>query len=228
MKKDSKIASVLSILLIGLGILIFLDILPFLFVWASLVATNNDDMILLQEKSIKTSVFKFQKIYTRNSALSSLYLMKEYDKVIEYFKELEDMNAVEPMNTTLAIMSYINVGDYNNALKYAKESNNKSLLAKVYIKTKDFDKAKPIVDDLLAQKKSSLPALLYKSEILIHENKIKDAEICIDKILKINPNYIDALYIKAKILNKYGKGDEAKRYTSRAKVLEMRRSNLYK
>jgi tetratricopeptide (TPR) repeat protein len=225
MKKDSVTASIISICLMGLGILIFMDILPFLFVWASLVATNNDDVILLQEKSIKTSVFKFQKIYTRNSAISGLFLMKDYDKVIEYYKDLEEMDAVEPWNTTLVIMAYLNSGDMDNALKYAKASGNKNLLARVYVKTKDFEKAKPIVEDILS-KKPTISAYLYKAEILISENRWNEAEKYIDKALKISPKYIDALYLKAKILNKYGKNEEAKKYISRAKAQELKRSNL--
>lgn len=226
MKKDSVTATIISLISISLGVLVFMDILPFLFVWASLVATNNDDIMQLQEKSVKTSVFKFQKIYTRNSALSSLYLMKDYDKVIEYFKDLEKLGAVEPMNTTLATMSFLNTGDFENALKYAKESNNENLLARVYIKSRNFEKAKPIVEKLLSQKNSSTSIYLYKAEILISENKWKEAETYIDKALKISPNYIDVLYVKAKILNNNGQKENAKKYTSKAKALELKRSNL--
>ena len=228
MKKDSKIATLISLFSIGLGVLIFLDILPFLFVWASLVATNTDDMILLQKKAIKTSTFKFQKIYTRTSALSSLYLTGNYDDVIKYYKDLEKLNSIDKMSTLIVINSYLAIGDLDNALEYAKTTNKKSILAKVYIKRQEFDKAKPIVEEMLQSNKKQIAAYLYKAEILIHENKWVEAESYVNKILKSNPNYLEALYLKAKILKKHNKPNEAKKYESKAKVLEIKRNNLYR
>jgi tetratricopeptide (TPR) repeat protein len=228
MKKDSKIATLISLFSIGLGVLIFLDILPFLFVWASLVATNSNDMILLQKKAIKTSTFKFQKIYTRTSALSSLYLTENYDDVIKYYGDLEKLNSVDNMSTLLVINSYLATGNFDKALEYAKTTNKKSILAKVYIKRQEFDKAKPIVEEMLQSNKKQLTAYLYKAEILIHENKWNEAESYVNKILNSNQNYLEALYLKAKILQKQNKPEEAKKFESRAKIIELKRSSLYK
>lgn len=227
MKKDTITASIFSTFMIGLGIVIFLVILPYLFIWASLLTTNKSEIIELENKAIKYSTFKFQKTYTRINALPLLSLSKKYDKVIEYYNDLEKMNTADSMSQTLAIMAYIELEDYDNAIKYAKKLNNKSLLAKAYIKNKNFGKAKPIVEELLAKNISSINALLYKSEILLHENRLKEAQNTIDNVLKTSPSYIEAYYVKAEILTKYGKIKEANKYINEAKALELKRRKLY-
>ena len=100
-------------------------------------------------------------------------------------------------------------------------------MAQIYIRLRDFQKAAILVDGLLMEKPIKVSTYLYKSELLFNSGKYGEAEVYINKALGISPAYIDALYLKSKILNKLGKGSEAKRCFSQAKYLESQRKSLY-
>lgn len=228
MKQDSKIAAIISLCLVAFGVLIFMIILPFLFMWSSLMSQDTAESLNLSEKAVKTSVFKFQKIYTMNDALSTLALTGNDDKVIEYFEELEKLEATDKLNTLIAILSYIKVGDLDKALMYAQKINSKNSIAHIYLLKKDYAKASSLVDELLKENSDSIKANLYKSQLLYAEGKWKEADIYIDKVLTRSPSYIEALEEKAKICAKLGKNADAKKYESKAEFLKARRKNLYK
>lgn len=225
--KNVKIKSIVIGLCITLAVFVVIDIIPFVLLWAGLSAQGVSEQITLQKWAVKTSVFKFQKIYTRNSILPLLVLTGDYVDAIHYFNELEYLDGADNLNTSLAIYSYIQSGDYNTALTYAHLIDDKSRTAQIYLKLKDYKKAKIIVDKLLRENPVKISTYLYKSEILFYEGKYADAENYVNKALHMSPAYIDALYLKSRILNKVGRSVDAKRCFSQAKYLESQRKSYY-
>lgn len=228
MEKTIKIKSIIGGLLIALCILIVLDVIPFLFIWTGVLAKNSSDEITLQKWAVKTSVFRFQKIYTRNNLLPQLVLTGDYVTAINYFKELEDLDGADSLNTRLAIYSYIKTGDYDNALMYASLINDRTRLAQIYIQIKDYVKANIVLESLLKEDSAKASTYLYKGEVLLHEGKYQEANNFADKALEKAPNYIDALYLKSKVCTKLGRVAESKKYFSQAKYLESKREEYYK
>ena len=226
MKKDSKIAVFISGCMILSGILMFLYILPFLYIWASFCETETQDKLDSMKKSVNTSIFEFQKVYTMNSALASLVLTKDYYTVIAYYKDLEKLGAVDEGNTYLAVYSYIQTGEYNNALKYAQMFGNKGQLAQIYIKIKDFKKAKILVNEMLNQKPVKTRVYRYKAEIEMGENNWKEAYNSINKALKFAPNSVEALQDKVRISKHLGYKNEYKKSLNKLKLIELKRGNI--
>ena len=225
--KNVKVKSVVIGLCIAFAIFVVVDIIPFVLLWAGLSAQGISEQVTLQRWAVKTSVFKFQKIYTRNSILPLLVLTGDYVDAIHYFNELEYLDGADNFNTRLAIYSYIQTGDYSTALSYAHLIDDRSRAAQIYIKLKDYKKAKIIVDKLLRENPVKISTYLYKSEILFYEGKYGDAENYVNKVLQMSPTYIDALYLKSRILNKVGRGADAKRCFSQAKYLESKKKSYY-
>lgn len=208
------------------GILMFLYVLPFLYIWASFGESENQNKLDLMKKSVTFSIFKFQKIYTMNSALASLVLTKDYYTVIGYYKELEKLDAVDEGNTYLAVYSYIQTGEYDNALKYSQLFGNKGQQAQIYIKMKDFKKAKILVNEMLNQTPVKPKVYRYKAEIEMGENKWKEANLSIDKALKYSPNSMEALQDKVRISKHLGYKEEYKKNLNKLKLLELKRGNI--
>ncbi len=227
MNKTIKVKSIIIGLFISMAIFVVIDIIPFVLLWAGLSAHGISEQGTLQKWAVKTSVFKFQKIYTRNSILPLLVLTGDYVDAIRYFNELEALDGADNLNTRLAIYAYIQTGDYNTALSYANLIDDKNRIAQIYIKLKDYAKAGIIVENLLRENPVKVSTYLYKSEILFNDGKYGEAENYVNKALKMSPTYIDALYLKSKILNKIGKGTDAKRCFSQAKYLESQRKSFY-
>jgi len=140
---------------------------------------------------------------------------------------LEKLDAVDNANIKLAIFSYIRVGDYDKALKYAIQANDKVHQAQIYLLTKNYAKANEIVDELLKRNNVQINTYIYKAELLINDKKLLQAEKYADMALAKAPNSVDALYTKVKILNKTNRKEEAKKYFKKARVQEIKRSMLY-
>ena len=227
MNKTIKVKTIVTGLFIAMAVFVIVDIIPFIFLWAGLSARGTFEQITLQKWAVKTSVFKFQKIYTRNSVLPLLVLTGDYVDAIHYFRELELLDGADNLNTRLAIYSYIQTGDYRSALQYAHLIDDKSRAAQIYIKLKDFKKAAILVESLLRENPVKISTYLYKSELLFNEGRYGDAETYVNKALGISPTYVDALYLKSRILNKTGRGAEAKRCFNQAKYLESKRKSIY-
>jgi tetratricopeptide (TPR) repeat protein len=87
--------------------------------------------------AIKISIFREQKIYTLNNAISQLILSKNYLEAIDYIKELEKLNAEGTVHKYLAAYAYMNLGQYDEALKYAILSNNKKIEKKILNKMRE-------------------------------------------------------------------------------------------
>jgi len=223
MEKTIKVKSILKGLLIAFCIFILVDIIPFVILWIADSATSTANQIAIQKWAVKTSVFNFQKVYTRNSILPLLVLSEDYGTAIEYYKELEDLQGTDNLNTELIIYSYIRTGDYDNALMYASLINDKSRMAQIYLIKKDYEKADIVTKDLLSEKSIKASSYLYKSEILYHNGDYQQAYDYVDKALNLSPNFVDALYLKARICNNMGKSAEAKKYYSMAKYLDIER-----
>lgn len=216
------ISSVLSLFFI------ILNILPFWLMWAGITAPEYKNQLSLQKMAVQTSVFRYQKIYTRNNLLPTLVLSGDYDTAIKYYKELEILNGADNFNTKLVIYSYINIGDYNEALNYASLIKDKSKMAQIYIKMEDYPKAAILVDELMTRKPVAISTYAYKSELEYVQGNIESAEIYANKVLAVSPAYLDVLYLKAKICKRQGKDDDARKYFNQAKYIDDKRKSLYR
>ncbi len=226
MRKDTKLAIGISTTLILVGIFIFLWILPFLYVYIGILdfGSTNVQNTKWDKMAVRYSIFPAQKIYTIESALPGLIVNKEYDTAIEYVEELEKLSSAEPNIKYLAAYAYIQKEDYQKALKYAKESNNKGQLAQVYINLKDYKSAKKLVDEMFEQKQVSPRAYIYKAQIEIIENNWTGADKSINKLLIVAPNNREALKIKAKIAHHTGNNTEHKKCIKKLKLIELKNS----
>lgn len=226
--KFSKIKSKIFPLVIVFVFFVVLAVLPFLFLWAGFWAKDVQCRISLQKKSVQTSVFVFQKVYTRNSILPLLVLTGDYSTAIKYFEQLEKLGAMNTSNASIAVYSYMKMKDYDNALKYAEIINDKSRLVQIYLIKKEYAKAGNIIDELMSKDSVKVSTYYYKSELLNQEGKTDDALYYVQKALSISPAYVDALYLKSALLAKTGRIKESNEILSKAKHLESYRENIYK
>ena len=220
MEKTIRLKSIVVGLLVALITFIIVDVTPFLFLWAGLSSQRYDTQLALQKWAVKTSVFRFQKVYTRNSILPLLVLSGDYTTAISYFDDLEALGSADNFNTKLAIFSYIKIGEFDKALSYAILINDKSRMAQIYIKQKDYAKANIMVESLMLDNPVKISTYVYKSEMLYDGGKYNEANSYIDKALNISPTYIDALYLKSRIMGKLGNSVESKKCFNQAKYLD--------
>lgn len=222
MKTDTKFAAAISAGMIILGIFLFIWMLPFLYMYIGIIeqGKTNAKNTKWDKLAVKYSVFKGQKVHTIPSAILTFSLTKDYDTVIEYSKELEQIGEFQKSDAYFLTKAYIEKGDYDNALKYAKLGSNKLQEVQIYIKSKDFAKAKTLVNDMLSKTPVKPTVYLYKSEIEVSENNLKDALCSVDKLLAINPSHMEALRLKAKILKHSGKTNEYKQYQQKIRERE--------
>lgn len=230
MSKDSKIATALAAGLIAFGVLVFLWILPFLYVYIGMVeqgqtGTHNTKWDKL---AVEFSLFYPQKVYTIEAALPGLLESKDYCSVIKYYKRLEKINAQTPATTYLATYAYIQDGDFENALYYAKKENNLKHLAKIYILTKDYKNAQIVVDKMLAEESPKPQSYLYKAELESRRGNYKVAKAYIDRAIIRMPRSVDALQVKANIEKKLGNKKEYKRIIAKIKELEIKNNERIK
>ncbi len=226
MKKDSKVAITISSILITFAILLFIWILPFLYVWISFEIPDKNTQINYLKKAVKYSIFPVQKVYTIESIMPSLVLTGQYEQAIKYYIEYEksDTNSlIRDAIKHLAAYAYLHTDNYAEALKIAKETNNKTLQAQVYIKIRDFETAKTIVNELLKENPERLMNYRYVAEIQMGENKWKEAEVSINKVINFAPNNIEVLKDKAEISKQLGKTNDYKKYSKKIKEIEYKR-----
>lgn len=221
MSRDSKIATIISTGMVCLGILTFLWIFPFIYMYIGMVEQANTNIrdTKWDRLAIEHSIFRAQKIFTIENALPSLILAKDYYNVISYYKELEKYHVETKSMRYLVAYSYMQVGEYEDALKYAYD--NEYQKAQIFINMKAYDKAKPIVSKLMSEKPIKPKAYLYKAELDMAENKWKEAETSIDKLLKINPNHLEGLQAKARVSKKLGRSDLYKKYMGLARLRQI-------
>ena len=200
MGQTIKVKSIIITIFVVVCVFVLIDIIPFLFMWVGLSANEPSNQISLQKMAVKTSVLRFQKIYTINNVLPLLVLSGDHVTAIKYFNELETLDGADSLNTKLVIYSYIQTGDLQNALKYAKLIGDRKRLAQIFILLKDYDKAENIVDGLLMDKSVMASTYLYKSELLYNEGKYDEANHYVDNALNLSPNFIDGLYLKSRVI----------------------------
>ena len=227
MGKTVKVKSIIITIFLIVLFFVLIDIIPFVFLWVGLSAKSPSNQISLQKWAVKTSVLRFQKIYTINSVLPILVLSGDHVTAIKYFENLELLDGADSINTRLIIYSFIQTGDFDNALKYAQLIGDKKHIAQIYIKKKDYKMAANVVDGMLLDENVKPAAYLYKSELLYNDCRYSEANNYVDKALKLSPSYIDGLYMKSKILAKFGNASESKKYFSKAKYLESVRTEIY-
>ncbi len=220
--KNKKPVIITATTMIVLGLFLFAYILPYLFVWIAYGEPNNTVEISQLKKAHSLAFMKSQKVFVMNSSMSTLLLAQDYDTVIEYVNELEKLNAIQKSDRYFASYAYREKGDFENALKYAKDYGEDSLLARVYIKMKDFDKADKIVDKMINDNPQKPQSYLYKSEIELSRGNYKKAEFYINKTLPMMKNSIEVWRLKSEIASKLGRQADAKDYENRQKQLEFK------
>lgn len=226
MKKDSKIAIVISSIMILCAVLLFVWVLPFIFVWIAYGDEENCQTDYLK-KAVKYSIFPVQKAYTIESIMPSLILSGNFEDAIKYYEEYKKTNTdsiIKNAITRLAGYAYLHSERYADALEIAKELNDKTFLAQIYIKIGDIDTAKVLVNELLKENPEKTMNYRYLAEVQMGENKWKEAEISINKVLRFAPNNLDVLKDKVEISKQLGKTTEYKKYSKRVKEIEYKRN----
>lgn len=226
MKKDSKIAIVISSIMILCAVLLFVWILPFIFVWIAYGDEENCQTDYLK-KAVKYSIFPAQKTYTIESIMPSLILSGNFDEAIKYYEEYKKTNTdsiIKNAITRLAGYAYLHSGKYADALEIAKELNDKTFLTQIYIKIGDIDTAKVLLNELLKENPGKIINYRYLAEVQMGEKKWKEAEISINKVLKFAPNNLDVLKDKVEISKQLGKTTDYKKYSKRVKEIEYKRN----
>lgn len=228
MKKNIfKPANILSISLILLGVFVFLFIHPFIYSYIGIIEQGKTNVrnTKWDKLAVKYSIFKKQKKFTINAAIPSLILSEEYDNAIEYFHKLEEMNIANARNYYFASFAYEQKEDFNNALKYAKKSGDKFREVKVYIKMKDFKNAERILNELSKETPIKPRVYLYQAELKMGQKDWKDANIYIDKFLKINQNSKEAIKDKVEISQQLGNTKDYQKYINKLKDIETKLEN---
>lgn len=224
MKKENKFAVIIASGMICLGIFMVIWMLPFLYMYIGMIDQGKTNVKNLKwdRLAVQYSLFNAQKRQTIPSAILSFSLAKDYDSVIEYSKKLERAGDLTDTDKYFLSKAYIEKGDYENALKYA---SNKTQELQIYIKTNNVENARSIVEQLLAEKPVIPVTYLYKAELEILNNNWHEANVSIDKLLAVNPQHLEALKVKAKILKHFGRRSEYKIFEQKIKDRE---NNMYK
>ncbi len=224
MRKENKFAVIIASGMICLGVFMVIWMLPFLYMYIGMIEYGKTHVQNLKwdRLAVKYSLLKSQKLQTIPSAVTSFSLAEDYDTVIEYSKELEDLSELSGADKYFLSKAYIEKGDYENALKYA---SNKTQEAQIYIKMKNIEKAQGIVEQMLAEKPVKPVVYLYKAETEIETNNWHEADVSIDKLLKVNPLHLEALKVKAKILKHFGRMSEYKIYEQK---IQDRENSIHK
>ena len=144
MKENNKIAAILSTSMILVGLVVFLLICPYLYIYIGIANddTSIEDEIHWSKKAINSSIFKFQKEYTIDYTIGPLMLIKDYGTALDYINDLEDFGGLKKHHLYYASICCIHQGMYDKALEYAKRSKNKILQLKIYINLKKFFKSR--------------------------------------------------------------------------------------
>lgn len=226
MKKDSKIAAVISSIMILFAVLLFIRALPYIYVWIAYGAEKNVQTEYL-EKAVKYSVFPDQKAYTIEAIMPSLVLSGNFEDAIKYYEEYKKTNTdsiIKNAITHLAGYAYLHSERYADALEIAKELNDKTFLAQIYMKIGDVNTAKVLVNELVKENPEKVMNYRYLAEVQMGENKWKEAEISINKVLEFAPNNLDVLKDKVEISKQLGKTKEYKIYSKKVKEIEYKRN----
>lgn len=227
MSKDSKIASIISSMMILFAIVLFIWILPFIYVWVAFSSPDMENQTTSLRKAVKFSVFPVQKVYTIESIIPSLILSSNYDEAIKNYEEYKKTNTNSPIKNRikrLAGYAYLHSDKYAEALEIAKELDDKQFLTQIYIKIGNIDTAKVLVQELLKEQPEKIMNYRYLAEIKMSENNWHEADILINKVLKATPNNLEVLKDKTEIAKQLGKTSEYKTYSKRIKEIEYKRN----
>ena len=225
MKRENKIALTIASCMIAFGVFLVIWMLPFIYMYIGVIEQGKTHTKNLKwdKLAVKYSIFKGQKVHSIPSAILSFILTKDYDAVIEYSKELERLGELSGPDKYFMSKAYFEKGDYENALKYA---NNKEQELRIYIRMNDLEKANELVAELLKAEPVKPNTYLYKSEVELAAGNWKEAEIWVNKLLQINPQHLEALKVKAKILKHLGRNNEYELYRQKIKELEDKYQNM--
>lgn len=135
MRQVKKITALTSLLIILIAL--FYWCLPFILIFKSFTQPNKQKEISLLTTAVKISIFTPQKQYSLESAIPALVISKDYLGAIEYIKDLEKITTLNNGIKYLASYSYMQIGDFENAMQYAIESENKKIQTKIYNKIKE-------------------------------------------------------------------------------------------
>lgn len=215
MDKTKKIVIGVSALILTLVVILILNTLPIIF---TIFAYNTQKPYSQGElnylkKAVTCSIFKWQKNYTYENIINEFLLLEDYDEVISYYEKMEKSNMTISKATKWQVTTtYMKKGNYDTALKLAKETNDLYQQARIYIDTNDLDNAKRTVEMIFSTKTRSKLPYLYVAQIQLKEGYPTSANESINRLLEVNPQHLEALQTKAEILKKLGKTDEYNEY----------------
>ncbi len=135
MQKVKKIIILTSALII-LTVLLYWS-LPFVLVINSFNQSDKQKELSLLNIAVNISIFPTQKQYALEAAIPTLVITRDYLGAIEYIKDLEKITTLNNGIKYLASYSYMQIGDFENAMQYAIESENKKIQTKIYNKIKE-------------------------------------------------------------------------------------------
>lgn len=214
MNKASKILIGISSTLLTIVVIFILQVLPIIFTsLAYAQKPRSQEELNYLKKAVTCSIFKWQKAYTYENIISTLLLQNKYDDVISYYKKMKKHNiAISKAAKWEATSAYIKKGDYDTALKLAKETNDLYQQARIYIDTDKLDEAKKTVEMIFSTKTTSKSPYLYVAQIQLKEGYPTSANESINRLLEVNPQHLEALETKANIMKSLGKTDEYNQY----------------
>jgi len=218
---QKHIAKIISVLMIGLGIFLIFLAVPYMFIWAAFAPTDKTESSYL-EKAYKTSIFKFQKVYTIDNILPALIIKQDYNSALLYIEELEKMDAMSQTDNYFAAYAYCETGEYKKALKYAQNSNSDRMIVKVYTGLKEFDKADNLISKMIEKNPQKVQNYLYKAELELAKGNYAGAEVSINKTLPEMKQSRQVWEIKSKIAKHYGRTQDLKEYENILRQIEFK------
>lgn len=161
--------------------------------------------------------------------LANIYYMKnDFDKTLLTLAYISD---IEPDNVEMNLLyaySYAHQDNFIKAEFYAKKIENKvktglilESFAKIHFQLNHKEKAFELIDKAIEQAPEDINFLSTKADFLVAEGKEKESLEITDKIIEINPNYVDAYYQKALYYCNYEDNNEnALKYALKAVELD--------
>ena len=176
------------------------------------------------EAVIKNGLALFEHSVKLRLSLANIYYWnREYDKTL---LALAFVNEMEPDNVEMNILyafTYANQDNFTKANEYAKKLEGKvdsaymdSSFARIYYNLGQKEKAYQKFDEAISKEPENIEILAEKADYLRYDNQFDEALKIYDKILVINPNYVDAFYQKAQISFDAGNIEESLKFAQTA------------
>jgi tetratricopeptide (TPR) repeat protein len=197
----------------------------------SVIAVKLPEAIQYLSLALEKQPSNYLALYWRGRAWETL---NQFEKASEdYEKALAVRPAYDPARIAFAgCLSSVgrvreSVGQY--VLLHRRQPENALVvlrLAECWQYLHEMEKAQELVDGLLAQEPTYVPALVEKGRIAIRKGLLQEAEDALHRAIKLAPRNRDAFFVMQLCLESQGKNDEAARY--KARFQEIRRDTTHR